>query len=42
VASAPHVALVADTDVYGDAVPIPPDSLPASGKHLLKLSVGGG
>src|SRR5439155_21338240 len=40
VEAAPHVALVSDTDVYGDAVPVPKDALPCPGKHLLKLEVG--
>ncbi len=40
VAAAPQVALVADTDAYGDAVPIPADCLPCSGNHLLKLTIG--
>jgi hypothetical protein len=38
--AAPHVALVSDTDAYGDAVPLAPDELPCSGKHLLKLGLG--
>jgi Baseplate J-like protein len=40
VGAAPHVALVSDTDVFGDAVPVPKDALPCPGKHLLKLEVG--
>jgi hypothetical protein len=36
----PHVALLSDTDVFGDAVPVAPDELPCPGKHLLKLAVG--
>jgi hypothetical protein len=39
VAAAPHVALVSETDAYGDAVPVEPDELPCPGRHLLKLTV---
>jgi hypothetical protein len=38
--SAPSVALVCDTAVFGDSVPIPDDTLASAGKHLLKLRVG--
>lgn len=40
VLATPHVALLADTQVYSDAVPIPADWLPCSGKHELKLTIG--
>lgn len=39
VASAPHVALVSGTQVFGDFVPVPADALPSAGNHLLKLRV---
>jgi hypothetical protein len=41
VAEAWHVSLVSGTDVYGDAVPTPPGSLPSAGKHDIKLTLGG-
>jgi hypothetical protein len=41
VRSAPHVALVSDTEAFGDAVPVPPHALPSPGKHLVKLEVSG-
>jgi Baseplate J-like protein len=41
VVSAPQVSLVSGTDVYGDSVPVPADSLPSAGKHDIKLSLGG-
>lgn len=39
VASASSVALYSDSDVFGDAVPIPSDALPSAGRHVLKLAV---
>ena len=40
VRSAPHVALMSDGDVYGDAVPMGPQTLPIAGRHLVKLTLG--
>ncbi len=39
VASAPTVALYADSDAFGDAVPVASDALPSPGRHVLKLAV---
>ena len=39
VESIPHVSLLVGTDIFGDAVPIAPGSLPSAGIHDIKLSL---
>ena len=40
VAAAPHISLVSGTAIAGNSVPLAPDTLPSSGTHQLKFSVG--